>query len=67
MPTVKDAFHVNVEHVVPTLLFRIVEEGTSPGDARIVDENVELVLAFAELLDKRITASSGLKMTDIGR
>lgn len=58
--TVKYAFHVNVEHVVPSLLFREVEEGASPCDAGVVDENVEFALAIAELLDKRITASSGL-------
>jgi len=46
--TVENAFHVHSEDVVPSLFFGEVVIRATPGDTRVVDENVQLALMLLE-------------------
>ncbi len=52
--TVKDAFHVDIEDIVPSLLLGKVEERSTPCNARVVDQNVQFAFPFTELGDESI-------------
>ena len=54
--TVEYALHINVEDIIPSLLFWEVEEWSAPRNAGVVHQYVEFVLAFAELGDERVAA-----------
>lgn len=54
--TIEYTLHIYVKHIVPSFLFREVEEGSTPSDARVIHEYVELVLLFAELCDEGVAA-----------
>lgn len=54
--TVENALHIDVEDIVPSLLFREIEERSSPGDARIVHKNVEFAFAFPELSNECVAS-----------
>lgn len=52
--TVEKAFNVDSENIVPAFLLGEVIERCAPGDARVIDEDVQFALAFLELCDERI-------------
>ena len=57
------ALDVEIEDLVPALLLWEVDHWCSPGEARVVDEDVEPRLGLLDLLGERITAGLG---TDVG-
>lgn len=50
---------VQVKHLVPTLLLREVDHGSTPGQTRVVDQNVQPGLSLLDLLSERITTGFG--------
>jgi len=52
--TVEDALYIHVEHVIPSLFLREVKEGPAPGDARVVNQDVDLVFTLPELRDEGV-------------
>lgn len=61
--TIEDALHVDIEDVVPTFLLREVEERPSPGDARIVHEDMKFGFALPKFADESITPCPSLTST----
>lgn len=64
MRTVEYALHVHGKDVIPSLLFGEVVVGASPCDARVVDEDMQLLFALFELFDEGITTLPRLRDID---
>lgn len=61
--TIEDTLHIDVEDVVPTFLFRKIKERPSPGDARVVHEDVKFGFALPKFADESITPCPTLTST----
>ena len=54
--TVEDALNVDIEDIIPALLFRKVVERRAPRNTRVVDEDMQLLFPLLELSDERVAA-----------
>lgn len=51
------AFDIEVEHLVPALLFGKINHRRAPSETRVVDEDIEPSLDLLDLVGERIAAS----------
>ena len=52
--TVKDAFNIDVKYVIPSFLLWKIVEWASPGDTRVVHEDMDIVFPFTEFSNESI-------------